>query len=213
LAPYVPVLVALLWALPALARVGGGEHYSSGRSNSSRSSGGDDGGSEILGWVLLLVFEHPVIGIPLLLCFIGVAWYLKSQEGSASTRKAFEQAEAQVRTTVSAQAVTQWVSALKQKDPTFDLLHLFDSVKKLFVEVQGAWFRRNLDPVRRFLSDATYQRLVLQLKLLELQGVRDAISDISVLDLQIIGLEQNQHFDTVHVRVKAQLKDADAPAA
>jgi predicted lipid-binding transport protein (Tim44 family)/tellurite resistance protein len=213
LSPYVPVLVALLWALPALARVGGGEHYSSGRS-SNNSGGGDNGDAgEILGWILVLVFEHPVVGVPLLLCFVGVAWYLKSQEGSASTRKAFEQAEAQVRTTVSAQAVTQWVGALKAKDPSFDLLHLFDNVKKLFLEVQGAWFKRNLEPVRRYLSDATYQRLVLQLKLLDLQGVRDAIADPAVLDLQIIGLEQNQHFDTVHVRVKAQLKDADAPAA
>jgi tellurite resistance protein len=212
LSPYVPVLVALLWALPALARVGGGEHYTSGRS--SNNSGGDGGdGGEILAWIMVLVFQHPLIGIPLLLCFIGVAWYMKSQEGSASTRKAFEQAEAQVRTTVSAQAVTQWVSALKTKDPSFDLLHLFDNVKKLFLEVQTAWFKRNLEPVRRYLSDATYQRLVLQLKLLDLQGVRDAIADPSVLDLQIIGLEQNQHFDTVHVRVKAQLKDADAPAA
>src|SRR5262249_19780047 len=112
LSPYVPVLVALLWAVPALARVGGGEHYTSGRSGNNNNGGGGDGG-EILGWILVLVFDHPVVGIPVLLCFIGVAWYLKSQEGSASTRKAFEQAEAQVRTTVSAQAVTQWVSALK----------------------------------------------------------------------------------------------------
>jgi tellurite resistance protein/predicted lipid-binding transport protein (Tim44 family) len=212
LAPYVPVLVAILWAMPAFARVGGGEHYTSGRGDRSGNSNGNGDGGEILGWILVLVFDHPLIGIPLLLCFIGVAWYLKSQEGSASTRKAFEQAEAQVRTTVSAQAVTQWVSALKQKDPTFDLLHLFDNVKKLFLEVQTAWFKRNLEPVRRFLSDATYQRLVLQLKLLELQNVRDAIAEPQVLDLQIIGLEQNQHFDTVHIRVKAQLRDADAPA-
>lgn len=204
-------LGALFFALPALARIGGGEHYTSGSGDSSGDGGGD--GGELLGWLIYIAIRHPVIGIPLLVGFVLVAWYMKSQEGSASTKKAFQQAEAQVRTTVSAQAVTGWVSALKAKDPSFDLLHLFDNVKKLFIEVQAAWFRRNLEPVRRYLSDATWQRLSLQMKLLELQGVRDAISDYSVMDLQIIGLEQNEHFDTVHVRVKAQMKDADAPAS
>jgi predicted lipid-binding transport protein (Tim44 family)/tellurite resistance protein len=201
-------LAVLLFALPALARIGGGEHYA-GSSDSSGSGGGD--GGELLGWLIYIAIRHPVIGIPLLIGFLVIAWYMKSQEGSASTKKAFQQAEAQVRTTVSAQAVTGWVNALKTKDPSFDLLHLFDNVKKLFVDVQGAWFKRNLEPVRRYLSDATFQRLSLQMRLLDMQGIRDAISDISVLDLQIIGLEQNEQFDTVHVRVKAQMRDADAP--
>ncbi len=201
-------LAVLLFALPALARIGGGEHYA-GSSDSSGNGGGD--GGELLGWLIYIAIRHPVIGVPLLIGFLLVAWYMKSQEGSASTKKAFQQAEAQVRTTVSAQAVTGWVNALKTKDPSFDLLHLFDNVKKLFVEVQGAWFKRNLEPVRRYLSDATFQRLSLQMRLLDMQGIRDAISDISVLDLQIIGLEQNEQFDTVHVRVKAQMRDADAP--
>ena len=201
-------LAVLLFALPALARIGGGEHYAG--SNDSSSDGGGDGG-ELLGWLIYIAIRHPVIGVPLLIGFLVVAWYMKRQEGSASTKKAFQQAEAQVRTTVSAQAVTGWVTALKAKDPSFDLLHLFDNVKKLFVEVQGAWFKRSLEPVRRYLSDATFQRLSLQLRLLDMQGLRDAISDCSVLDMQIIGLEQNEQFDTVHVRVKAQMKDADAP--
>ncbi len=215
LGPYFPVLlVAGVWALPALARVGGGEHYTSGSrsSNSGSSSGGSGDGGALLGWILVLCFEHPLCGIPLLIGIIGVFWFMRSQDGDSSTRNAFQQAEASVRTTVSAQSVTAWVAALKAKDPSFELLPMFDNVKKLFLEVQTAWFKRNLEPVRRYLSDATYQRLSLQLKLLDLQGVRDAIADPQVLDLQIIGLEQNTHFDTVHVRVKAQVKDADAPS-
>ncbi|MBK7863422.1 MAG: TIM44-like domain-containing protein [Archangiaceae bacterium] len=204
-------LAVLSIALPAFARIGGGEHYA-GSNNNSNDGGGSGGDGELVGWLIYIAIRHPVIGIPLLVGFVLVAWYMKSQEGSASTKKAFQQAEAQVRTTVSAQAVTQWVGALKQKDPSFDLLHLFDNVKKLFLEVQGAWFRRSLEPVRRYLSDATFQRLSLQLRLLDLQGIRDAISDYAVVDLQIIGLEQNEHFDTVHVRVKAQMRDADAPS-
>ncbi|MHB8876107.1 MAG: TIM44-like domain-containing protein [Myxococcaceae bacterium] len=50
------------------------------------------------------------------------------------------------------------------------------------------------------------------MKLLAAQGVRDAIADVTVQDLQLIGLDQSEWFDTVHVRVKAQLRDTDVPA-
>ncbi len=197
------------WAvLPAaaLARVGGSEHY-----NSGRSSGGDGDMSGLVDILIWLVIKEPCIGIPLVLIVIGVAIYVRRQQGDGSTRKALDRVEAERRTTVSASAVTTWVTALKLKDGGFELLPFFDRTKKLFIEVQNAWFARNLEPVRRYLSDATFQRLSTQLKLMDLQGVRDAIAEPQVLDLQIIGLEQNAFFDTVHVRVKATLRDTDVP--
>ena len=85
----------LLWllpllALPALARVGGGEHFNSGSHSSSGGSGGGDGGTiaELLIW---LVFRHPAIGIPLV---IGVAifhFYNQQRRADGSTRRAMEQ--------------------------------------------------------------------------------------------------------------------------
>jgi tellurite resistance protein len=206
------LLQGVLAPLVAFARVGGGEHYSSGRSSSGGGSGGDAGW--ILDLLFWLVIQQPVIGIPLLIILvIGAAFYFRQQGGDGSTRRALDQAEAQRRTTVSASAVTQWVTALKLKDPSFDLLPFFDRSKKLFLELQNAWAARNLEPVRRHLSDATYQRLSTQLKLMDLQGVRDAIADPQVLDLQIIGLEQNASFETLHIRVKASLRDTDVPSS
>lgn len=208
--PKLPLLFALI-ALPALARIGGGEHYDSG--NSSSGGGGGDGGAivELLVW---LIIRHPAVGIPLtILVVVGYLVWKRMNDGDSSTRKAIDRAEAARRTAVSSQAVEGWVQALKAKDPDFDLMKLFDRVRRQFIELQDAWFRRNLEPVRKYLSDATFQRLVVQLKLMEKLGVRDAIADPQVLDLQIIGLEQNASFDTVHVRVTAQLRDDDCPAS
>jgi tellurite resistance protein len=194
----------------ALARIGGGESFDSGNSNSD-SGGGD--ASFLVDILLWLIIRHPAIGIPLTIAIvIGVYFYRRSQDGDSSTRKAIDKAEAERRTNVSASAVDGWVSALKAKDPQFDLMKFFDRTKREFLELQDAWFKRNLEPVRKYLSDATFQRLVTQLKLMELLGVRDAIADPQVLDLQIIGLEQNDSFDSVHIRVMAQLCDAEAPA-
>ncbi|MBS1148375.1 MAG: hypothetical protein H6Q89_73 [Myxococcaceae bacterium] len=208
-APYVPLLVVLLGSLPALARVGSGEHYSSSNSDSS------DGGDVDIGLLVDLVYlaiRYPAIGVPLLLLFVGYTVYARRQNGNGSTRKALDRMEEQQRTAVSAADVHGWVGKLKAKDPAFDLLAMFDKAKKLFLEVQGAWFRRDLTAARPFLSDASFQRLSTQLKLLHAQGIRDAIADAQIHDLQIIGLEQTEWFDTVHIRIKASARDTDVPA-
>lgn len=207
LAPFVPLLVLL--ASPALARVGSGESYDSGRS----SGGGDDGALiDLFIFLVRIAIEYPCIGIPLIIVFVIAVWYFKRQEGSASTRKALDAAEASRRTAVSARDADTWVQALKAKDPQFELMPFFDRSRRLFIDVQEAWFRRDLEPVRRFLSDATFRRLSTQLSIMRANGVRDAITDLQVIDLQLIGLEQTSFFDSVHVRVKAQLRDDDAPA-
>ncbi|MGV3621208.1 MAG: TIM44-like domain-containing protein, partial [Archangium sp.] len=203
-----PLLVVFA-ASTALARIGGGENFNSG--NSSDDGGGDGGAIiELLVW---LIIRHPQIGIPVAI-IVAIGYFVwKSQHGGdASTRKAIDRAEAERRTNVSAAAVDGWVNALKARDANFDLLKFFDRTRREFLELQDAWFKRNLEPVRKYLSDATFQRLVVQLRLMELAGVRDAIADPVVIDLQIIGLEQNDSFDSVHIRVTAELKDTDAPS-
>ncbi|MEZ4319539.1 MAG: TIM44-like domain-containing protein [Myxococcota bacterium] len=64
--------LALLAALDAEARVGGGQGFSSGRSSSSGGSGGGDSDLLIDIFILLLhlCIEYPAIGVPLLLVFL-----------------------------------------------------------------------------------------------------------------------------------------------
>lgn len=208
LPPLVLCFVALA-SVRALARIGGGESFDSG--SQSSDSGGD--ASFIIDILVWLILENPKVGIPVAI-IVGLGFYFwkRSQDGDTSTRKAIDRAESERRTTVSAAAVDGWVNALKAKDPQFDLMKFFDRTKREFLELQDAWFKRNLEPVRKYLSDATFQRLLTQLKLMDLLGVRDAIADPQVLDLQIIGLEQNDSFDSVHIRVTAQVCDSESPA-
>lgn len=206
--PFVPLLG--LVGVAAFARVGSGESYDSGRS----SGGGDDGFLIDIAILLIqLTIEHPAIGCPLLVIFVVGVWWYKRQEGSATTRKALDAAESHRRTSVSSREADGWVAALKAKDPAFNLISFFDRTRRIFIEVQEAWFRRDLEPVRRYLSDATFLRLGTQQRIMHVNGIRDAIAEIKVIDLQIIGLEQSTFFDSLHVRVKASMRDDDAPAS
>ncbi|HME92162.1 MAG TPA: Tim44-like domain-containing protein, partial [Myxococcaceae bacterium] len=233
---WMPLLLALSLSAPSWARIGGGQHYRSGNSRStpsgssrsygSRSSGGDhsyapstpsDGGGDLGGVVFYLVaitFRHPALMCPLWIA-AGLVLYsvLRRRNYSSATQKAFEQREADLRTRVTAQDVDGWVNTLKLKDPDFQLAAFLDRVRKLFFEMQTAWFKRDLSAVRPYMSDASFQRLKVQQQLMQDQNVRDAMADMQVLDLQLIGLEQSEWFDTVHLRVKAQMRDIDVPAS
>ncbi|MFL5355758.1 TIM44-like domain-containing protein [Archangium sp.] len=214
-APWLLPGLALVVPLVSLARGGGGEHYQA----PSNDRGGDGGGGggipiQLIYWLVRLTFRYPHIMLPLI--GLGVAgWYFyqRNLHPTGATQRAFQQREAEQRTTVSTRDVQGWINALRLKDAQFELQPLLDRTRQLFLALQDAWFDRDMSPVRPFLSDATYQRFEVQLQLMASQGVRDAITDIEVLDVQLIGLDQSQWFDTVHMRVRARMRDSDVAAS
>jgi hypothetical protein len=212
LAPWLLPLVALI-PLVALARGGGGEHYSRG----SDDSGGDGGGGipiYLLFRLLELVFLYPKVGVPVLIgsCVL-YYFYRRNLHPTGATKRAIERREAEVRTQVSGQDVQAWVQSLKSKDPRFELEAVLSKVRQLFPALQEAWFKRELTPIRPFLSDATYQRFNVQLQLMAAQGVRDALADVRLQGVQLIGIEQSAWFDSLHIRVSAGMRDTDVPAS
>ncbi len=210
LAPWLLAVLALA-PLVALARSGGGEHY-------TRGSDDDGGGGGIDLYILFrlieLAFRHPKVGVPLLIiCGVLYYFYKRNLHPTGATQRAIERREAQQRTQVSDRDVQAWTHALKSRDPQFEPRMVTDRVARLFPALQEAWFKRDLTPVRPFLSDATYQRLTVQLQLMSAQGVRDAIADVRLLSAQLIGLQQSEWFDSLHVRVHGEMRDTDVPAS
>lgn len=221
----------LMLATPALARVGGGQHYSGSHSSSSHASGSrssgwsgsgswSGGGSSTSGGgagdlgLFLFFLNHPMFTLAILgVAFVVWRAYARRFGATASTQRALEAADAGVAVEPSAREVTSWVDALHASDPGFDVVAFLDQVKALFLRVQTAWTLGDLAPVRRDLSDATFQRLRVQLELLRSQGVRNVTADMAVRDLQPVGLERSAAFDTLQVRIRAQARDIDLPVS
>jgi tellurite resistance protein len=204
--------VSLLLPFAALARIGGGDNYVA--DSSSSSDGGGEIPIELIWLVIRLTIEYPHVMCPLLAIGGAVYYFVKVKgDPGRSTQKAFQHAEAALKTQVSPAQVAGWVAVLKQKDPSFDLAALYERARGTFVKSQEAWFRRDLSPVRPELSDAMYQRLVSQLDLIKRQGVRPASADMEVLDVTLLGLEQTWGFDTVHLRFSAKARDTEVPAS
>lgn len=213
LARWAPIGLALLAPVLAWGRIGGGQHYQSGSRSPSYPGSDGDGLGGALFYLVALTLDYPHLLCPLLI--IGGAlyyYYQRNRSPSATTQKAFEQREADLRTEVSAADVAGWVNSLKLQDPAFELIPFLDRAKAHFLQMQQAWFKRDLAPIRPSASDATFQRLKVQLNLLREQGIRNALADVQVLDAQIIGLDKSPWFDTVRIRIRAQMRDLDAPA-
>lgn len=210
---YATLGLLALGATQASARMGGGEDFNSGHLSSGGGSG-DLGIPEmiidILWWLLI---HEPKVGIPLTLAvIIGFYFWNQQSTGEASTRKAIRRADAQHQGEPAVSAIDARVRALQAKDPQFDPAAFLERTRRQFVAMQAAWFARDLEPVRRYLSDATCQRLTTQLKLMAQLGTRDAIADPEILDARLVRIEQNASFDAAHVRITGQMRDDQAPA-
>ena len=132
-----------LFAIPALARVGGGEHFSSG-SHSSHSGGGGGGDGAAVFQLIIFCIQHPVLGSIIVGCFIAFKMWDRYRQGDVSTMRAVQQQEARDNTRVSAGEADRWVNTLHQSDSAFDLIKFFERVSTQFIAVQNAWFRRDL---------------------------------------------------------------------
>jgi hypothetical protein len=157
--------LTLLAADSALARVGGGESFGGG--DGGFSGGGDDGAGAILYILIRLAFEYPVIGIPLLLAFIGYMAMQRSAERSQRIVPRMERIWAAGR---GLRAIA-W-DELKRRDPAFSRVVLSDLLHRLFVRYQHLQSEGALESLKPYLGQRAWEQLVERRRRYEAQGHR-----------------------------------------
>ncbi len=215
------VLLVALMALPALGRAGGGETYkpakpsgggsSSGStrspsrssSGSSSSSGGTNPGGKGDPVPPLIVSGIVLLALILVLTF--------GSSGRRRTGRA--QPHHQPDTGPREDPPPPGLRALMDHDQAFERSVFLGQVRRHFEAVQAAWFKRELQPIRPFVSDATWQRLATQLEIMKSLGVRDATADLRVLDAKLVEVQVGRVFDSIEVSITASLRDSEAPAS
>ncbi len=193
----------------ALARAGGGEGFSSGGggySGGSGFSGGGDGGGGgglFIYFLLRLVFQHPLIGIPLLI-LVGYIMYRSSQGGysahmSQTIRRGLEIDSSTRR--------EKGLESIRQRDPAFNVDAFLNRCRDLLPAVQDAWSKQDMSPVRHFISDGVYDRFALQIEMQKGCGIRNEMRGVRTLDSRLIGSASDGFFDTLHVAITAEAVD------
>lgn len=209
--------VVVVFAGSAAARPGGGQSYrSSGggsRSSSSSSSwggsrsssstyyGGSTGYSSSSGSGSSSDDGSGVAVVILIVIIIVIIYYARKKKAAP------ERANVQVDTNVRAQALGK----LQKIEPGFDEKAFEARATATMQQVNDAWQRGAMGPARRLISDGVYVRFRTQLELLKAQGLRNVMADARVVSATILDAETDALWDTVHVRMVGEARDADVP--
>lgn len=203
------LLVALImFPVVVLARAGGGGGFSSGGGFSGGGfsgggSGGGDGGGAIIELIIWLIFLHPQIGIPLAIV-AAVFFVYSSRQG----RSAYVSHVIRGGYTAQDQRLRDsGIAKIKQRDPGFDVESFLERVEAGFPQVQAAWSDQDMTPVRPLVSDGIYERFQLQLEMQKQAYLRNVMQDVQIVKSNIAGVESDDFFDTLHVRVTASAVD------
>jgi hypothetical protein len=160
-------LFALSVSLAAMARPGGGQAYSGASHSTSSyhggggSSGGGGDSSGLILQLIILCFEHPAIGVPLvviIVLFLVIKSVASSKLQGWSTTTA-EQVQAVTRVEQDAQVSRGAIDAIRGIDPGFSLVSFEDFGYMLYAAVERA---RATGPqaIAAYLSPSVAQSLV-----------------------------------------------------
>ena len=174
----------LLWdALAWAARPGGGSSYSGGGSSSSSSSSGsysgggggsDSGDGEALGFLIVLAIEHPVIGVPLLICFVGFMIVKAKMRSSAGREWSTVQPQSQ-RTYAPVvhhqEPLRPKLEAIRHTDPAFSIVVFEDFLYFLYAEMHRARGASSIDALAAYVGDDARRTLANDGRIAEVTGI------------------------------------------
>lgn len=170
------------------ARLGGGGGSSS---HSSGHSGGGDGLGGII-WIIfrILGFKGVVILVVLYLIY---QWYSKrNQKNSGSSDDFYGNSFADT----SAPMQSNFPEGLSSA-----------KVTTAFMEMQQAWQNQDLGTVRKWMSDGLYQKLSVQIKMMEKLAQHNKMENIRIQNMSVANHFTFNEFQITDVRIDFTLDD------
>ncbi len=190
-----------------MARLGGGEHYSP-----PPGGGGGGGGGEIVWLLLRLAWHYPQVGVPVLVVAGVGYWYVNYRMPEGRSQGALRQMDQQLMPAPISQAhLQERLGALKNADPAFDLGHFRERAKSLFLRLQACWSQERLGEAQRFVSGGLFSLMNAAQALHRGEGVRDMVFEPVVDQVTLLGVENLNTHEAVHVQMIGSMVDIDAP--
>ncbi len=200
----------LLAATDAFARAGGGGGYHGGGSfgGGSHGSGGGGGAGFLVYLYFQLLFEHPLIMVPLTLFLIWL--YFQSRGSGVQEDGAIEELPTNVATAYSEQIGVgrrEALAEIRARDPAFDEAAFLKRAAGAFLAIQDAWSNQDMSKARAFISDGVFERFSRQIAEQKARGLRNLMTDVNVISNEAVGYLAGPHFDSIYVRVRAAAHD------
>jgi uncharacterized Zn finger protein (UPF0148 family) len=102
---------------------------------------------------------------------------------------------------------------MRARDPGLTEESIAAHARQMADILRQAWCAGDMRPARPFVSDGVYSRFQVQLGLMREENRRNVMGDARVLATHIEAAEIAGVLDVVHVRVVAEARDTEVPAA
>lgn len=153
--------------------------------------------------------------IVLIIIVIGIICYArentKNKNNNNSTQQATTQRPQQrVQKPMAAAPADRTIeisNQIKQRDPLFAANDFLSFAQDVYMDIQDAWEKRNLEPVRAVLHQNLYQQTEKQIQKKIADGIVNHLERISVNKSYLMDYNKDEKYEYLHVYLAASMID------
>ena len=199
--PLLLTVLAILSCIVAFGDVGNQNRYDSG--------GGDLGGDfdlgVLIGWLINLFIQSPVLGLIAVIVII-IAYRImkkKSNDTSYINKNVNQQAESDVTIDQSPMVAGQ----IQAIDPDFSSDKFIGFAREVFMKILEAWTTKNWKPIRPFESETLFNQHKQQLDEYIRMGKTNVVEKIGIKHCSLHSFSQDGDKEVLTVWLNAVMRD------
>ena len=201
--PFFLMIVALVCCNLAIADVGNNNRYSS-------SDGGDFGGGDfdigvLIGWLINLFIQSPVLGLIVVVIII-IAYHImkkKSNNTDAINQRVNQQASNDFVFDNSSTVAAQ----IQNIDPNFSSDKFIGFAREVFMKIQEAWTTKDWKPIRPFESETLFNQHKQQLDEYIRLKKTNVVEKITIKHCSLHSFRQDGDKEVLTVFLNAMMRD------
>ena len=202
---YFPILltaVAILSCIVAFGDVGNQNRYNSG---GGEGFGGDFDIGMLIGWLINLFIESPVLGLIVVIIIIIVFRIMKKQSNDPVNinKSVNQQAENDVVMDLSPMVAGQ----IRAIDPEFSSDKFIGFAREVFMKIQEAWTSKDWKPIRPFESETLFNQHKQQLDEYIRLGKTNVVEKIGIKHCSLHSFQQDGDKEVLTVWINAIMRD------
>ena len=200
--PFILIIVAIICCDLAIADVGNQNRYNSGGGG---VSGGDFDIGVLIGWLINLFVESPILGLMVVVIII-IAYHImkkKSNDPSYINKTVNQQAENDVTMDYSG-VVADEIRAI---DPDFSSDKFIGFAREVYMTIQAAWTAKDWKPIRPFESETLFNQHKQQLDEYIRLGKTNVIEKIAIKHCSLHSFKQDGDKEVLTVWLNAIMRD------
>ena len=199
--PLLLVIAALVCCNLAIADVGNQNRYGSG----GGGGGGDFDIGLLIGWLIQLFIESPVLGLIVVVIIIIVYRIMKKKSNDPAfvNQNVNRQAETEVTPDFTAAVAAE----IQGVDPNFSSDKFIGFAREVFMKIQEAWTSKDWRPIRPFESEALFNQHKQQLDEYIRLGKTNVVEKIGIKHCSLHEFRRDGDKEVLVVWLNAIMRD------